>query len=63
MNEATTADPNSVRKLMKVQAPPAVAWRVAVVEPRVGGRGIEVRFIAEGDWGKLLAAFARAVEA
>src|SRR5262245_43199680 len=31
MNEQTTSaalDPNSVRKVMKVQAPPAVAWRV-----------------------------------
>ena len=67
MKEQTTfatVDPNTVRKVIKVQAPPAVAWRVftekmgtwwplgqykigksaavdAVLEPRVGGRWYE----------------------
>ena len=71
--QRTNTDPNSVHKVVSVQAPLAVAWRVFT--ERMGawwplahykiGRSDEMRriFDTEGDWGRLLAMFARAAAA
>jgi uncharacterized protein YndB with AHSA1/START domain len=75
---SSVTDPNSVRKTMNVQAPPAVAWRVfteqmatwwplavykigkanavdAIIEPRVGGRWYELGEDGSAcNWGSVL---------